>query len=413
MILFIYTFSINRARTSGMFYEELSRQCDGKSLHMLDVSTSELPEIGREISRASLLVFDNSLILSMGKKEMLARNFYTSEEKPKAFFREVWEQVSRTDKPVFLMHPSSDLHAVNFGLDRDLYLDILKRSSGIFWPYYRFPLDTEQDRYPYTTLSRFNLVKEDVVSIWNEINSFIPISIDFPHCLGQSELEKRDRRKSWDMIIPGVTYRTREIAEDSCRQAGLGLTPYVRLSRWLVYAPYLVYSKITPRSFSTPLYQRASFRVYRKLIARSSVSFTCGSELKFFVRKFLEVPAFRTAMLAYPSNNFGDYGFEDGTHYLHCFPEEAGEKAKYLIANQQFSEKLVSNATELITREHMAANRVSQVIGSLRAFLQGKLKKAGYHNGRFEIISSFTLLFISLTSRVGNSSEWSTLCQIV
>ena len=389
MILFIYTFSINRARTSGMFYEELNRRCDGKTLAMLDVSRCELAQVEKEMNKASLLVFDNSLILSMGKKEILARNFYTSHDKPKDFFREVWEQVSRSDKPVFLLHPSSDLHAVNFGLDRELYLEILKRTSGIFWPYYQFPLDRDdqQDRYPFTTLSRFNLVKSDMIRIWEEITGHIPISIDFPHCLGQSELGRRNRRKSWDVIIPGVTYRTREIAEESCKQAGLELTPYVSLSRWFVYAPYLVYSKLTPRSFSTPFYQKASFGMYRKLIARTSVAFNCGSELKFFVRKFLEVPAFRTAMLAYPSNNFSDYGFVEGTHYLHCFPEEAGEKAKYLLGQKQLSEQLVKNAMELITREHMAVNRVDQVIGSLRVFLQGKLRNAGYHNGRFEIIT--------------------------
>src|SRR5690606_5286649 len=99
----------------------------------------------------------------------------------------------------------------------------------------------------------------------------------------------------------------------------------------------------------------------------------------------LEVPSFRSAMLAYPSNNSRDYGFEDGVHYLHTFPEETGEKAQYLLKNKPVAEKLVQNAWELTARQHVAAERVNQVLSCLHFFMQGKLKSAGYHEGRFEI----------------------------
>lgn len=389
MILFLYTYSINRARTSGMFYEELHKRSDGRNLLLVDVSRHNLPEIGKYISNASLVVFDNSIILYMGKNHILSRNFYFNKNKAKDFYFEVWSLVNRADKPVFLLHPSSDLHAVNFGLERSTYLEVLKKLSGIFWPYHRCPLQrsNDNDRYPFTTLEPYHLSKNEVLAIWDEIKSQVPISIDFPHCLGSRELETNPRKKKWDMIIPGVSYKTREMAHQSAEEAGLFVAPYVSYSRWLVLAPYYLYSRVTKRKYSTPVYQEKSYRLYRYMISRSSTSFTCGSELRFFVRKFIEVPAFQSAMLAYPTLDFRDYGFEDGVHYLHCYPEETGEKARYLLQHKSEADRLVQNAWELVAKQHIASERVNQVLSCFHFFMKGKLKNAGYNNGRFEIIS--------------------------
>lgn len=387
MVLFLYTFSINRARTSSMFFEELIPRSDRKNLFVLDIAKYNVTELAQYIDTADLIVFDNSIILSMGKAPILSRNFYTSKSKTKDFYFDVWNLVNRADKPVFLLHPSSDLHAVNFGLERELYLDVLKKITGIFWPYHQCPLErkAENDRYPFATLEAFNISKAEVINIWDEVKAHVPISIDFPHCLGQSELNKRPRRKVWDIIVPGVSYKTRQLAQDSSLKSGLFVAPYVAYSRWLILAPYLLYNKVIQKKSSTPLYQNKSFRLYRYMISHSAASFTCGSELKFFVRKFLEVPAFRSAMLAYPTLNFRDYGFEDGVHYLHTYPEETGEKARYLVNNNNVADKLVQNAWELVATQHTATERVNQVLSCLHFFLQGKLKTAGYNNGQFEI----------------------------
>jgi len=372
-----------------MFYEELIRRSDRTNLLVLDIAKHSITEIGQYIDKADLLVFDNSIILSMGKAPMLSRNFYIIKSKSKEFYIDVWNLVYRADKPVFLMHPSSDLHAVNFGLERKIYLDLLKKINGIFWPYHQCPLEKtdENDRYPFTSLEPFKLSKEEVINVWDEIKSHVPISIDFPHCLARREMNNKVKKKVWDVIVPGVSYKTRQIAQDSAARAGLFTAPYVSYSRWLILAPYLLYNKMVQKKYSSPAYQKKSFRLYRYMISHSLVSFTCGSELRFFVRKFLEVPAFRSAMLAYPPLNFRDYGFEDGVHYLHTFPEETGEKAQYLLKNKGVADKLVRNAWELVAKQHTVVERVNQVLSCLYFFQRGRLKSAGYTNGSFEIIS--------------------------
>lgn len=385
MFLFLYTFTINRARTSGKFYEELLKWCDDKHLKAIDISRFSVQQLQQEIDKAEIIVFDNSIILSINNVQLLSKNFY-SKHKPKEFYFDVWYRVEESGKPVFFMHPSSDLHAVNFGLERTFYLKFLARLSGIFWPYHKCPLsrDNSEDKYPFTTLEPFKLKKSDLLSIWDEIKNTVPVSIDFPHCMPSYIMHQKERRKVWDVIIPGVSYETRRIAQDSVVKADLFVAPYVSFSKWLVLAPYMLYSKMIAKKNSTPIYQEKSFRFYRYMISMSKVSFACGSELRYFVRKFIEIPAFRSAMIAYPSSNFRDYGFIDGVHYLHCYPEEAGNKTKYLLQHKDTAEKLIQNAWELVAQKHVASVRVKQVLGCLDLFSKGKLKGAGYYEGNFE-----------------------------
>ncbi len=305
----------------------------------------------------------------------------------KNFYFDVWNLIDRSDKPIFFMHPSSDLQAVNFGLDREFYLSLLKRISGIFWPYHQCPVDRNNDkeRYEFRILEPYNLTKAGLINIWDEIKKNVPISIDFAHCISDKEMNKKAKRKLWDVIVPGMTYVTRNIAQEKMLESDLRVAPYVSSSRWLVLAPYMLANRAIPQKYSTLFYQKQSYNLYRFMISHSAVTFACGSELRYFVRKFLEIPAYRSAMIAYPSLNMLDYGFKDGVHYLNTYPEEAGEKALYLIKNKSIADKLVQNAWELVAKQHTASERVNQVLDCLLSFKQGKLNSATYIDGRFEI----------------------------
>lgn len=388
MILFLYTYSINRARTSGAFYEELAKRVgDGRQLQLLDINRRSHADIIRHIDNAGVIVLDNSILLAMGKKSILPRNFYVQKAKSPEFYLDIWGIVNRSDKPLFLFHASSDLHAENFGLQRDLFLELIKRCTGILWPYHQCPFKKwEQEKYPLDILNQFNLNKEKVIGIWEEIRSTIPISIDLPHCIAASELQSKTRKKVWDIIIPGgANYLTRNIAREKATKAGLFVAPFETNARWLVNAPYYLYNKLLRKKHSTPIYQRKSFRLYRYMIAMSSVSFACGSELRYFVRKFIEIPAFRSAMIAYPTLNFRDYGFEDGVHYLNSYPEEVAEKADFLLNNKESANKMINKAWHLVAEKHTASRRVDQVLACLQLFTQGKLKGAGFDKGDFLI----------------------------
>lgn len=387
MILFLNRKTINRTKGLDVFFEELEKKQDLHNAEIIDIANKSITHIKNKIQQAELLVIDTSLILSLGSTQLLTRNLYIDQAKQGSYFLEIWNIIEQTDKPLFLLHPASDLQAVNFGLERNLYLSILKRANGIFWAYHKCPFSRVDaaERYPLDILKPYNLSKNDLIKIWDEVRVNIPISIDFARCISDKEMNQKSRKKKWDVIVPGMTYLTRRIASQSVQNAGLNIAPYVNHSKWTVLLPYMAYSKILSKKKSTSIYQRESFRVYRSMISHSAVSFACGSELRYFVRKFLEIPAFRSAMVAYPAYNMADYGFVDQVHYLKAYPEETGEKTKYLLKNSSFAEKLINNAFALVQKEHTASVKVEQVMTCFSSFLKGKLKGAGYENGIFEI----------------------------
>lgn len=387
MIQFIYLESLNYVPSSAVFYEALRKREPGE-VQITDPGTCSIQELKRKIDQSDVIIMDVSMIIAMGLKPLNPIDFYIIHSKPQDYYLEVWDAVYNSSKPLFIFSPSSDLTAINFGLDRNLYLDLLKRSDGIFWPYYRCPVKagTIPEKYN-SILPSLHIKDTDLIKTWEEITNTIKINIDLPHCISRSEAIKKTKSKKWDIIVPGAGYATRRIALSSAEEKGLKVTPFESLRRGYVTAPYFLYKNFLPKRKAILLQQKRSFSFYRHLISRSAVTFTCGSELKYFVRKFLEVPAFRSAMIAYPSDNLRDYGFEDGVHFLSSLPEEAAEKVKFLLNNDNKTTRMIENAWQMVIEKHNAEVRVDQVISCLEAFWRGKLKGAGYFEGVFEVYS--------------------------
>lgn len=387
MFLFIALENLNYVPTAKAFFNELKKR-DADEVQIIDPGLFSISTLKERINKADIIAVDVSTVIAMGVKPLTEIDYFIVHRQPREFYLEVWDAISSSAKPVFLFSPSSDLHAANFGLEREHYLSLLKRCEGIFWPYYRCPIKegTIPERYD-SMLSILGMKETDLINNWNEIANTIKINIDLPHCLSSDEMLANTKRKRWDIVVPGAGYSTRKIALDSAIKNGLRITPFNQYRKWLVTAPYYFYKNLISKRKRISWQQKNSFKVYRYLISHSFVTFTCGSELKYFVRKFLEVPAFRSAMLAYPSDNFKDYGFEDGVHYIYSLPEETAEKTKYLLANKSFSEKMIEKAWNLVQEKHIANVRVKQVLSCLQAFKQGKLKGAGFYEGKFEILS--------------------------
>lgn len=385
MIQFIYLESLNYVPSSAVFYEALRKREPGE-VQITDPGTCSIQELKRRIDQSEVIIMDVSMIIAMGLKPLSIVDFYIIHSKPRDYYFDVWETIYNSSKPLFIFSPSSDLTAINFGLDRNHFLDLLKRSDGIFWPYFRCPVKagTIPEKYN-SILPSVQLNDYDLVKAWEEIKNTIKISIDLPHCISRSEAINSTKRKKWDIIVPGTGYATRRIALTSAEESGLKVTPFESIRRWQVTAPYFLYKNFLSKRKAILLQQKRSFVVYRDLISRSAVTFTCGSELKYFVRKFLEVPAFRSAMIAYPSDNLRDYGFEDGIHFLSALPEETAEKAKFLLKNSETADRMIMNAWELVVEKHNAEVRVNQVMECVNSFMLGKIKSAGYFLGKFEI----------------------------
>lgn len=372
--------------TPRVVHDELLRRA-GEKIQVMDVGETEIKNLTDRIGHCDLILFDNSIILSMNPELLITRNFVLrNPTKGHAFYHDVWDVVSKSDKPVFLISPMSDLHVRNFGLSRAVFEDMIRRFSGIFWQYYRYPIldATEKNNYEFATLKPFNISQDEVKKIWNEITSAIRINIDLPNSVATGEYLNRNVKKKWDIIIPGAGYITRKLAMQSAVDSGVNIAPYQLYYKYLISRPALVLEKVSNKLWMSKVYQAQSLMLYKYMISRSSAAFVCGSELRYNVRKYWEIPIWKSAMLAYPTTALRDYGFINEQHYMETMPEEAGEKAIFLKNNRGFSERLISSAFDLVTNEHSVKNRVDQVIECLNLYLKGRLKGACYVNGKFE-----------------------------
>lgn len=371
------------------FFNEIKNIDNNEQFCFLDINVASINEIENATNKSDLIILDISVILAIGFGSMNTRDFYIRNRQSHSFYSDVWDVVNRSTKPIFLLAFTSDLHVENFGLERNLYLGILNRVNAICWSFHDFPFDPDVDPIKYGScfLATSNSSGRKVYDTWKEVVDTIPIKITLLHCLSHQEMRVKASSKKWEFSVPGASYVTRKIAKDSGKTLGLTMPDYSAMFRWLINAPYQLYSRLTTKAFSAKLYQRISSNLFRYVISRSEVSFACGSELKYFVRKFLEIPAEFTAMVAVPTVGFRDYGFIDGTHFLGTEPEEAGTKAKYLIDNRNYSDKLVQNAWNLVTEKHSASERVTQILSCIKAFQKGKLRTARFYRGDFEILS--------------------------
>ncbi len=354
-------------------------------MQLVDVNTTSIDKIRLNIESSSVIVFDISIFNMVGIGD-LPPYFFSGNRKGVNHYYDIWYYVEKKDTPVFLLASVLDLHYANFRLERQIYLNILRRSSCIVWPYGDQPanLHAVPEKY-HSVFKSYSLEKVNTSQIWKEIVSIIPISIDFPHSVSKSEIIIKNNKKYWDIVVPGAAYKTRVIAKESVLKEGLKLAPYKFCYRWFANVPYYIYKKIASKEKSTGFHQQRSFQVQNFLLRHSKTSFACGSELKYFVRKFLEVPANNSVLIAYPSNSMSNYGFIDGVNYISCLPEEAGNKAREVISNKIMQENIKINARNLLTRLHTSAVRVDQLMNVIQAFQKGQLKGARFVSGSFEI----------------------------
>lgn len=109
---------------------------------------------------------------------------------------------------------------------------------------------------------------------------------------------------------------------------------------------------------------------YAKVINRSQISFTCGSDLKIPVAKFFELPGCKTLMLAEPNRDLKDLGFKDKVNYVACNRKNFYKKAMYFQRNKRARERITRNGYNFIHKYHSNQVRAQQFVAAVRALLK-------------------------------------------
>jgi len=108
---------------------------------------------------------------------------------------------------------------------------------------------------------------------------------------------------------------------------------------------------------------------YAREINRAKIFFTCGSILKIPVKKYFEVLACRTLLLADTFTELQDLGFVPGTHFVAINSSNFAEKADFYLKNEKERNKIADQGFKFVHQQHSTTNRANQLVEKIKAII--------------------------------------------
>ncbi len=196
--------------------------------------------------------------------------------------------------------------------------------------------------------------------------------IPFRHIISSKELLKKEIKKKYDFSVLGVLYKRRkEILE-------------LAKKRYKVYNPALL---LRLRKMLNSFNKKYHFSnklmnyLFQQALAKSKISYTDGSTLDLFVRKYLEIPAKKALLLCHPFAGMEDYGFIENIHYVSCNKENFYDKMDNLLSNSKLRNEIIENAFNLVKEKFTEEYTAKKLIEIFSAMKEGNFKKCYYKKG--------------------------------
>lgn len=206
-----------------------------------------------------------------------------------------------------------------------------------------------------------------------------PRLIPLTHFVGDNEFDfgALFHRRA-DYSVPGTPYVARSVALAALRASGCS----VSRSRRIPIAPVLTRLGMRPlsRAWFLTYYQET----FREEIRQARISFTCGSALRWPIRKFFEIPALGSVLLCQPCNGFDALGFRDGVNAVTCDPAAVPMVGRELLANMDQAQAIADAGRRLISECHTVGARARQLRDALERALEGRWSGGRWVGGRLE-----------------------------
>jgi hypothetical protein len=201
----------------------------------------------------------------------------------------------------------------------------------------------------------------------------------FPHAVSEREFCSVKRRRPIDVSIPGTTYWFRSRAAEALEHA-VGLK--VKSRATLIErgaARFSVSSRLARRLGAIPV---AQF-LFRRTLRRSLASITCDGSIGYPIRKFFEIPAAGSILVARPFEQPEALGFRHGdTAFLVSDSDiqRLDDIVHWLKSNSDESRALATRGQEMVREFHMVPRRVDQILEVAEAIAAGKLTGMSWHS---------------------------------
>ena len=229
---------------------------------------------------------------------------------------------------------------------KDEYLFELERQSNMNIVGFGSDLVTDLSDLPYVSYEQFY---PKVNNKWLDFcNQNVNRIISTPHFLSMSELNFRSiDSKQMRVSLSGVGYWFRkEVFKNLSRSAVKIHKP--RISQLLRIMMKLGLN-VLGNKYLLNLYKTD----FIESISNSKIAFTCGSGLKWPLRKFFEIPAQGTILICYPFKSANDWGFKSWENCIFVeSPDQVLKAIEYLQENPAVAEKIAYKGYQLVKDRH-------------------------------------------------------------
>ncbi len=111
---------------------------------------------------------------------------------------------------------------------------------------------------------------------------------------------------------------------------------------------------------------------YAREINRAKIFFTCGTRFGYPVRKYFEVPACNTLLIAKGNRDLEDLGFVSGENFVECNENNFYDLAMYYLGNEEKRKRIAQNGCSLVHSRHTDRIRVREFLQMVETYLSGR-----------------------------------------
>lgn len=278
--------------------------------------------------------------------------------------KKIFHILSSLDKPVFILFTRSDWYSEDESywekLPDNFYL-----LGGFKKGYLNINAKTENFlRYHGGHIEMGNKFVED--------KRIIPLT----HIVSKKELMNYGfkHKKKYDFFVLGAKYKRRRLVYESVKQSSISIGKSVSLK---------VLFKLSILNKKSYFYNFLLNYLFHKKIFESRISYTDGSELNAFVRKFVEIPTFKSMLLCDPFEKMDHYGFIENKHYVKIDYNNIIDQIKFYLKNEDLRNELINNAYNLILNnfsEEIYLKRLKEIFWTIK---NNNFKEAKWESGKF------------------------------
>ncbi len=199
----------------------------------------------------------------------------------------------------------------------------------------------------------------------------------FVHPTEGSDIPLTKRPIAWSVL--GADYDARIVVRDLVDGQGIP-----RSGDWLRHA-HTILTRLGVNVYAHYWSIGLMRKCFQKALRRSKHSFTCGSVLRWPIRKYFELPANGCTLVCEKTTGFSALGFRSGVNACACDARDILDANAWLEANIGEAQALADAGRSHVLKTHSVPARANQIAKALASIFQGSFKGSYWHRGRFEL----------------------------